>query len=819
MTTQYTFVFQPGGTAGANVYTSFAALYTDWSAVKGSKRLIFDDTFISPCVIPSGSYDIGNAVWSGRPNASTTSGGASVQIADGATISAPCTLDIEQLDVAYEGTSAPCIACGAGQEANVNLLKGTSLTTASSSAPFLKTTTSTSSGFVQGHSANIGDGTNSVFADAGAGGALFIFAFMGTDMKPNASTGSGVRIDYDAASQPGQPQGTGGSAATQIPSDQSMALAYVTSTLGVWRTRQLATVGTDYYINAAAGDDSNDGTTSGTAWKTWAKLRQYMATLTMAATLTVHLSADTLAEDMVVDWTQQAPFGGGVVLVVDGTRTSLYTGTLASGTTAYVPGIVGSGGSYGVLKASGITDWTSVSGTDLTGKHFVMTGGTHTGCIGVIVGVNPADHSQAYYLPLVDPATLAGSYAPNSGDTFEVYTTTKFNGSLVLVGGGHRVTVSDCTINSTGLAVDVSSGGFLVTKGCQIIGTEALASGGSYWQSIGCRYDLDTYLEVSGGAFFDNYGNVHDGSFVTLTCGAGMDMTHQIVVTGGALALDGQSFVRATFDVGLSGWICALEPDCSADGFFVAIEEHSTVACYTQAIWGHLSGSPTAAIVCVSGGMLSYAGSTLRPQLTGATHLVQVGSVYFDDADLPVCRNDGSVWDQSTTDNVTTPGKAHSQVTGYRARSETAGQMVDAGMSADGSGTPGHSQHLRTYMGAQTVNSSYTTLPTVGGSIDIMADDTSRAFTGKVVARDGSGNTAAWKVEGAIKRNSGAGTTALVGVPVVTLLGADAGCAGWGAYGISVTADATSGGISVNVAAPSATVNWHAVVDSANIYH
>ena len=58
------FVFQPGGTAGGNVYTSWALLHTQLAATAGNKIVFFDDRFSSPCVIPSGDYNFTNTVLS-----------------------------------------------------------------------------------------------------------------------------------------------------------------------------------------------------------------------------------------------------------------------------------------------------------------------------------------------------------------------------------------------------------------------------------------------------------------------------------------------------------------------------------------------------------------------------------------------------------------------------------------------------------------------------------------------------------------------------------------------------------------------------------
>jgi hypothetical protein len=96
-------------------------------------------------------------------------------------------------------------------------------------------------------------------------------------------------------------------------------------------------------------------------------------------------------------------------------------------------------------------------------------------------------------------------------------------------------------------------------------------------------------------------------------------------------------------------------------------------------------------------------------------------------------------------------------------------------------------------------------------------------FRGLVSAKDtASTNAAGWEIKGVIQRTgSGVGTVALVGTPLVTLLGANAGAitAGWGMAGnVTVTADTTYGGISVNVTGAAATtIRWNCRLDTSEL--
>jgi len=96
-------------------------------------------------------------------------------------------------------------------------------------------------------------------------------------------------------------------------------------------------------------------------------------------------------------------------------------------------------------------------------------------------------------------------------------------------------------------------------------------------------------------------------------------------------------------------------------------------------------------------------------------------------------------------------------------------------------------------------------------------------FRGLVSAKDtATTNAAGWEIKGVIQRTGSATTTvALVGTPQITLLGANAGAisAGWGLVAnVTVTADTTNGGISVNVTgAASTTIRWNCRLDTSEL--
>ena len=60
-----TFVFRPGGTPHDNVFSDWSLLMAALSAVEGRKILEFDDSVITPCVVPPGIWNMRDVVWAG----------------------------------------------------------------------------------------------------------------------------------------------------------------------------------------------------------------------------------------------------------------------------------------------------------------------------------------------------------------------------------------------------------------------------------------------------------------------------------------------------------------------------------------------------------------------------------------------------------------------------------------------------------------------------------------------------------------------------------------------------------------------------------
>lgn len=110
---------------------------------------------------------------------------------------------------------------------------------------------------------------------------------------------------------------------------------------------------------------------------------------------------------------------------------------------------------------------------------------------------------------------------------------------------------------------------------------------------------------------------------------------------------------------------------------------------------------------------------------------------------------------------------------------------------------------------------SYTRAAASASTVIVLPNDSTHAFEALIVARrtDANDESAAYKITGCIDRNASAGTTALVGSPVVTPLAEDTP-----AWDVVATADTTLGGLTFTVTGEAAkTIYWNAIVRTVEV--
>jgi hypothetical protein len=133
----------------------------------------------------------------------------------------------------------------------------------------------------------------------------------------------------------------------------------------------------------------------------------------------------------------------------------------------------------------------------------------------------------------------------------------------------------------------------------------------------------------------------------------------------------------------------------------------------------------------------------------------------------------------------------------------------------------GDAQHGRHILRASTTDATATILRTDGFAAAatnqiVLLNNAAFAFTGTIVARQsaaGGTQSAAWKVEGLIRREANAGTTTLVASTVTAISNAP----GWT---LALSANTTNGCLTITATGAAATnIRWVANIDTAELVY
>lgn len=168
-------------------------------------------------------------------------------------------------------------------------------------------------------------------------------------------------------------------------------------------------------------------------------------------------------------------------------------------------------------------------------------------------------------------------------------------------------------------------------------------------------------------------------------------------------------------------------------------------------------------------------------------------------------------------ERVTASGNS-SFALGFRSQSTQYGQYSYASgiFTADGD-----AQSSKYVMRAATSNTTATRLCTNGSGTAtannqiILANGEAIAFSGMIVVRQITGtgsNSAAWKIEGLIRRESTAASTTLVNSALTVISNVPG-------YTITVSADTTLGGLNISVTGDTNSLRWVASIDTVEVTH
>jgi hypothetical protein len=133
----------------------------------------------------------------------------------------------------------------------------------------------------------------------------------------------------------------------------------------------------------------------------------------------------------------------------------------------------------------------------------------------------------------------------------------------------------------------------------------------------------------------------------------------------------------------------------------------------------------------------------------------------------------------------------------------------------------GVSQLALLILATQTTDATATVLrsnTSAAGSTNqvILPNNSAYYFKGSVIANvTGAANGAAWEFSGAIMRGANAGSTVLIGTPVIDRVASTSGASAWT---IALTADTSNGGLAVTVTgAASTTIRWVSSISTTEV--
>jgi hypothetical protein len=148
------------------------------------------------------------------------------------------------------------------------------------------------------------------------------------------------------------------------------------------------------------------------------------------------------------------------------------------------------------------------------------------------------------------------------------------------------------------------------------------------------------------------------------------------------------------------------------------------------------------------------------------------------------------------------------------------GKHVWSGVALSGN-NDGSTQTGTTVLAIATTDATATALTTSADTADatnqlIVNNNSAYAFTGTIVARQKASEgtaSAAWKVEGLIRREGSAGTTVLVNSATTVLDNTPA-------WGMALTADTTNGSLAITATgAASTNLRWVATINTSEVLY
>jgi len=410
------------------------------------------------------------------------------------------------------------------------------------------------------------------------------------------------------------------------------------------------------------------------------------------------------------------------------------------------------------------------------------------------------------------------------------------SGAYSTLSGGYQNTSSAAYSSVTGGVGNTASatasainGGYFNTNS----GTYASVNGGAsntaagYYNFIGAGF---TNSGTSGSAVTTQSGTMNATTAVTLS-GSNANIKVGQYITGTSIA--GDTYVAAISGTSLTLSKNASGSSTSTLSFYtphgVVVGGGNNQATGSYSFIGGGGDAGTAANRNVASGDWSTVGGGVKNVASGIGSVIAGGGTYgstIGNTASGIGSFIGSGWgNQATNTGSSVVTGAYNLATGqysgvFGGQIGTTrainGYIVFPSSNAGGSNITGGAQGAILVLSRQTTDATATVLTSdsvAAGATNqiILPSNSAYYFRGEIIAGvTGAGNTAAWTIEGAIKRGSGVGTTAIVGTVTTNRTAYDSGASGWS---IAVTADTTNGGLAITVTGQaSTTIRWVAQV-------
>lgn len=541
----------------------------------------------------------------------------------------------------------------------------------------------------------------------------------------------------------------------------------------------------------------------------WINQTAAEAGLATASDLTTHTGSTSNPHSTSLSNLTDTTITGGAkgdLLVHNGTAwvdltvgTDGYVLTASSAATEGVAWSAAAGGGSDFFVDDGTTPTTTPTVTSSTDGLAIGSGAvTTTGADAISVGKSYASGAGSIAIQIGNSTSSYGAQGPKAiaiGDTAKVTTA---NGTANAVFGGQINSITGTGVSDANTIV----GGWTNTINANGGGDQNTIVGG----------DSQT-ITITGNSFNNSIFGGVSNSVTGVLSGS----THTIV--GG----DTNSITSTTTgsaNIIAGGYSHSLNSlTGSYQGVFAGYDNSITNTNWSAAIVGGQANSisSSGALNCIVGGYQNAISSSSHDQAIVGGELNTISS---SDADNAILGGYGNTIGGTGYGNVVLGGDSNSSgaldsavlatvTTGFNGAAVMNGSFA---MGAGGQAGPGDSQSGLLTIQTSTSTATPTTIrfngPFAGTSSDYIniPNNCTMAFEALIVARrtDVDGENAGYKLEGVIKRDGTAATTAIVGSVTKTVLAEDTA-----AWDVNAAADTTNGRLNITVTGEAAkTIYW-----------